>query len=175
MPLALGQRMYKKYFSDEVINDELQHESTSGGLQPRECNDKLRNRKLVAEVVRLERELLKLERELLKYDFVLIADSENITLEKILNNKNLVARIKKKYKRRKPLSRAKLAGRAVRYAVDEGDLPSISTRVCEHCGEQAHHYHHHSYKAVDWLDVVPLCADCHSSIHGRYIPPSNSV
>jgi len=70
-----------------------------------------------------------------------------------------------KVHRRKPLTTIRLAGRAVSLAIKEGDMPPASSLTCKYCGAQAKHYHHHSYKAVDWLNVTPLCFECHSNIH----------
>ena len=49
-------------------------------------------------------------------------------------------------------------------AVLVGKLPNIKTQTCK-CGKQAEHYHHPSYAPEHWLDVVPLCQDCHFAIH----------
>ncbi len=57
------------------------------------------------------------------------------------------------------------AGYAVRVAQKEGKIPHISTQGCEHCNKQAEHYHHPSYKEEHWLDVIPLCRDCHNAVH----------
>ncbi len=58
------------------------------------------------------------------------------------------------------------AREAVAYAVRTGKLPSISTRRCKECGEQAQHYHHHlGYEKEDWLEVIPICAICHTAAH----------
>lgn len=56
----------------------------------------------------------------------------------------------------------KQAGNAVRQAVHRGQMPSVSTLACIHCGIPAQSYHHHMGYAIEHrLDVVPLCAKCH--------------
>lgn len=54
---------------------------------------------------------------------------------------------------------------AVNRAIAAGSLPHISTKQCSSCGNQAYHYHHHSYEQNHWLDVIPLCRSCHRLIH----------
>jgi hypothetical protein len=62
------------------------------------------------------------------------------------------ARNKKKY----------AARTAVMHAVESGDLPKVSTQTCK-CGQQAASHHHHlGYEECNWLEVIPLCQDCHS-------------
>lgn len=60
------------------------------------------------------------------------------------------------------------AREAVRAAVKAGDLPHISERVCEDCGEQAQIHHHDSYKEARWLDVRPLCGVHHKEWHSKW-------
>lgn len=56
----------------------------------------------------------------------------------------------------------KFAGRAVNHAVEAGRIPCIKTMTCCRCGAAADHYHHHlGYNRAHWLDVVPLCHNCH--------------
>lgn len=50
-------------------------------------------------------------------------------------------------------------------AVKLGVLPSAKTLVCRKCGAQAEQYHHWSYEPEHWLDVVPVCVECHREIH----------
>ena len=51
---------------------------------------------------------------------------------------------------------------AVNHKIENGKLPRINTQYCAECGKQAIHYHHHNgYDPEHYLDVVPLCADCH--------------
>lgn len=55
---------------------------------------------------------------------------------------------------------------AVKLAVEKGKLPHVSTLSCVKCGNQAVHYHHHNgYTQQSKLDVIPVCAKCHSIIH----------
>jgi len=64
-------------------------------------------------------------------------------------------------------TRAQAAARRARAA---GKLPPFGK--CESCFGQATLHHHHSYKREHWLDVIPLCVGCHSSIHnGRRAEP----
>jgi hypothetical protein len=57
------------------------------------------------------------------------------------------------------------AHQAVTNAVRDGKLPHISTQECEKCGAEAQEYHHRYYDLDSWLNVVPLCRECHRSIH----------
>ena len=54
---------------------------------------------------------------------------------------------------------------AIKKAVRDGVMPTISTKLCQHCNEQARHYHHWSYEQEHQLDVIPLCASCHKVLH----------
>lgn len=58
---------------------------------------------------------------------------------------------------------------AVYRAVKQGLLPCISTQKCSRCDNQAQHYHHWSYERNHWLDVIPLCFDCHMKEHNPLI------
>lgn len=53
---------------------------------------------------------------------------------------------------------------AVSQAVYVGKLPHVSTCKCR-CGKVAQEYHHWSYAKEHWLDVIPLCRQCHINIH----------
>jgi len=57
------------------------------------------------------------------------------------------------------------ARQTVRQAVKEGRLPRLSSLQCSHCDKPAQDYHHPSYLPEHWLDVVPVCFDCHKTIH----------
>lgn len=59
----------------------------------------------------------------------------------------------------------KKAKNVVNNATKKGIIPRISTRTCAWCGEQAHQYHHESYDAERWLDVIPLCRKCHAKTY----------
>lgn len=52
-------------------------------------------------------------------------------------------------------------------AVRRGILPPAWSMVCDGCDEtQAAHWHHHKgYDRKHWLDVIPLCLDCHGKEH----------
>jgi len=67
------------------------------------------------------------------------------------------------YKQRNPEKRK--AKQAVNNAIVSGNLPRISTQQCEFCGRQAEQYHHWSYLPEHWLDVIPLCRQCHTNVH----------
>jgi len=57
------------------------------------------------------------------------------------------------------------ARRTVNHAVEAGEVPQITERTCNDCGEQAANYHHESYEPDRWLDVIPLCRKCHEERH----------
>ncbi len=59
------------------------------------------------------------------------------------------------------------ARHAVGQAVANGAIPSISSVRCADCGAQAKEYHHESYDQDKWLDVTPLCKDCHIRRHAQ--------
>lgn len=56
---------------------------------------------------------------------------------------------------------------AVHSAVRHGLLPRVTDLRCDDCGKQAAHYHHESYLAMHWLNVVPLCTGCHGLRHAK--------
>lgn len=55
----------------------------------------------------------------------------------------------------------------VNRAVRRGLLPPAWSMVCDGCDEmQAAHWHHHKgYDRQHWLEVIPLCLDCHGKEH----------
>lgn len=61
---------------------------------------------------------------------------------------------------------------AVNTEVAAGRLPRVVSHTCADCGNQAKHYHHWSYAPEHWLDVIPLCAQCHADRHRSFSPPS---
>lgn len=65
------------------------------------------------------------------------------------------------------------AGRVVQNAVKYGRLPAVNFLKCS-CGQQAKHYHHHSYAPEHWLDVIPVCYTCHLRIHNNNFNSSES-
>ena len=57
---------------------------------------------------------------------------------------------------------------AVNNAIYHGRLPSVNTRQCHYCPEQAEQYHHYlGYEKEHWLDVMPACLICHRKEHRR--------
>lgn len=50
-------------------------------------------------------------------------------------------------------------------SIRKGDLPKASTLKCTNCNKQAADYHHWSYDKKYWLDVIPLCRQCHKDLH----------
>jgi hypothetical protein len=72
-------------------------------------------------------------------------------------------RLEQKYQREnKHLNHAH---NAVLRAIKRGGLPRPTTLFCADCGLQAQEYHHWSYEPKHFLDVIPLCKDCHNSRH----------
>lgn len=55
--------------------------------------------------------------------------------------------------------------RAVHKAVAKGSLVAVTTLKCRDCNTQASDYHHWSYDKEHWLDVIPLCRQCHINRH----------
>jgi len=51
----------------------------------------------------------------------------------------------------------------VHWKVRQGQIPPISSQVCEMCGQQAENYHHSDYSKP--LDIMPLCRKCHLALH----------
>ncbi len=57
------------------------------------------------------------------------------------------------------------ATNAVNNAVRDGNLAKVSSLTCKKCNRKAHDYHHHKgYSPKYWLDVIPLCRQCHVDI-----------
>lgn len=57
---------------------------------------------------------------------------------------------------------------AIGIAVESGKIPPIKTRRCYFCFEQAEQYHHYKgYAPKFWLDVIPVCRECHTKIHRK--------
>lgn len=60
------------------------------------------------------------------------------------------------------------AMQAVNNAVAAGRLPRPDTLLCSYCPKPAQQYHHHKgYELEHWLDVVPVCLECHRTIHKK--------
>ena len=54
------------------------------------------------------------------------------------------------------------ASHAVNNAVKACKLPRPDTLQCYYCPKPAQQYHHwHGYEKEHWLDVVPVCTECH--------------
>jgi len=70
-----------------------------------------------------------------------------------VNTKNSRERHKDHYKARN----------AVSCAVRKGDFPNVKNILCANCKtKKAVHYHHYlGYSKNHYLDVIPLCQDCH--------------
>lgn len=62
-------------------------------------------------------------------------------------------------------ARIAVRGKVVNIKTGNG-LPHPTELNCAECGKQAQEYHHHNgYDKEHWLDVIPLCAACHTSVH----------
>src|ERR1700721_2872348 len=54
------------------------------------------------------------------------------------------------------------AHQAVRRAVKDGLLPRVDPLAGPQCERPARHYHtHNGYEEAFWIDVIPLCIQCH--------------
>lgn len=57
---------------------------------------------------------------------------------------------------------------AVNNAIATGKLPRPDTLQCHYCDAQAEQYHHwHGYAPEHWLDVIPVCSECHQKYKRR--------
>ena len=55
---------------------------------------------------------------------------------------------------------------AVKDAIRTGKLVHPQKCKCSVCGKRARDYHHpHGYSKDHWLDVIPLCRQCHITLH----------
>ena len=55
-------------------------------------------------------------------------------------------------------------------AVKSKKLLPAKTLKCSGCDEQAQEYHHHKgYAPEHWLDIIPVCIQCHVNLH-RLLP-----
>lgn len=67
---------------------------------------------------------------------------------------------KKRFYKRHP--NYEKANHAVNNAITSGRLPRPDTMKCNYCPKQAQQYHHwHGYEPERWLDVIPICMNCH--------------
>lgn len=74
----------------------------------------------------------------------------------------MLSQQKHKLKKQKEI----LARQAVRNAIRLGDLPKAIDLNCMYCSNLACEYHHHNgYDEKHFLDVIPLCYDCHGKVH----------
>lgn len=54
------------------------------------------------------------------------------------------------------------AKHAVSNAIRDSKLPRSDTLLCHYCPKPTKQYHHwHGYEPEHWLDVVPICTECH--------------
>lgn len=54
------------------------------------------------------------------------------------------------------------ANTVLNHAIRDGKIPNIKLFSCKICGNPAEQYHHHKgYDPKHYLDVIPLCRDCH--------------
>jgi hypothetical protein len=54
---------------------------------------------------------------------------------------------------------------SVHFAIKMGQLPKAKDQQCSYCVEPAIEYHHHlGYEPQHWLDVVPVCKQCHTTV-----------
>jgi len=57
---------------------------------------------------------------------------------------------------------------AVSNAIKTGIMSPVQDCKCIDCGKTAQEYHHHQgYEKEQWLNVVPLCRNCHKRRHNK--------
>lgn len=60
------------------------------------------------------------------------------------------------------------AKNAVMIAIRAGRLPRADCFLCYYCQKPAQQYHHwHGYEPECWLDVIPVCIECHLKEHRK--------
>lgn len=59
------------------------------------------------------------------------------------------------------------AGHAIMTAIRANRLPRPDTLLCHYCPTQAEQYHHWSYLPEYWLDVLPVCQNCHRKLRRK--------
>lgn len=65
---------------------------------------------------------------------------------------------------------------AVRQAIGRGELLTVPLRACYYCYEQAEIYHHYiDHEPEHWLDVIPVCTECHGRIDELRAPEIVSI
>lgn len=78
-------------------------------------------------------------------------------------NKNKISKYRYRWNKENKIKRQ--AHSAVWNAIKNGKLIPAKELECANCGNDAHEYHHWSYKKEHWLDVIPLCCSCHKLEH----------
>ena len=54
---------------------------------------------------------------------------------------------------------------AITTVIRNGKLPKAKSLLCYYCSKPAQQYHHwHGYEPEYWLDVIPVCMDCHKKV-----------
>jgi hypothetical protein len=72
------------------------------------------------------------------------------------------AKQQRKYKRYPEKNKAR---NSVAGAIKNGKLLPVIECTCSMCEKQAEDYHHWTYEQEHWLDVIPLCRQCHNKLH----------
>ena len=58
------------------------------------------------------------------------------------------------------------AREALTNAIHTGKIERATKFKCAKCGNSANEYHHHKgYEKEQWLEVMPICYQCHKDIH----------
>ncbi len=97
-------------------------------------------------------------REKISKNFKAWRKTESGKKSQLVRNKRYIKKYPKRYK----------AQRFIIYCVVRGVLLPASKKKCEHCGEQAEHYHHYNgYEPINYLDIIPLCMPCHRKEHSK--------
>lgn len=76
-------------------------------------------------------------------------------------------RLYARYRRKLESEKIKnIARDRVKYAVRKKVIPKVNTLPCDKCNKNANHYHHvNGYDQENWLNVIPLCRQCHIQAH----------
>ena len=57
---------------------------------------------------------------------------------------------------------------AINNAIRDSKLIAAKFLLCHCCPKPAQEYHHwHGYAPEQWLDVIPVCKDCHRKYHRK--------
>lgn len=91
----------------------------------------------------------------------------NKRYEMTKNGKTVRSAINRRFKTKSPEKWK--ATNAVNHAISENKMKEASQYNCANCLiEPAKEYHHHrGYLKEHWLDVVPVCKQCHLLIHNK--------